>query len=416
MSWSFLDRPLARRPLYLVGGGVLCATLATPALAAEYYWQPSASVVVESESNLDLDPGVKQWQEGYILNAASIFGIATPDWNTILRPRVQYAYYPQDEGDDRVEAYLDLNSVYRTQRSTATLTGSIYRQDDLNSEYTSPIFNDINPGQPITGAGVTTVGTAVDSVILYPKYVYNFTPLLGAGANVEYQAVRYSPADDSSHVNFNYYLARPFVTWTVSPRTNLTFGALGSQYSATEFTARDTGTGATVGFETNWTPLLTTTGTVIYEHATFNQVLPTPFDATVNAWGANFNLVYKQEASQMRVYAGRAISPTGGGALYNVDKIQVQYDRNLTARLSVTGALVGLRTEALTSTAIASDRKYANALVEAHWFVTRTFFLQGGYQYSWQKYETDLNSVGDGAAVNNRFYLQFGYQGLGQQR
>jgi hypothetical protein len=43
--------------------------------------------------------------------------------------------------------------------------------------------------------------------------------------------------------------------------------------------------------------------------------------------------------------------------------------------------------------------------------MTRYFFVQGGYQYSWQKYVSETVS-----ADNNRVYVQFGYVGLGQQR
>jgi hypothetical protein len=44
------------------------------------------------------------------------------------------------------------------------------------------------------------------------------------------------------------------------------------------------------------------------------------------------------------------------------------------------------------------------------WMIARTWFVQGGYQYMWQKYQLDP----DGAS-NNRIYIRFGYQGLGPQ-
>jgi hypothetical protein len=48
--------------------------------------------------------------------------------------------------------------------------------------------------------------------------------------------------------------------------------------------------------------------------------------------------------------------------------------------------------------------------VDMKWMMTRTFYIQGGYSYTWQKYEFNP----DGAA-NNRLYVRFGYQGLGRQ-
>ncbi len=42
--------------------------------------------------------------------------------------------------------------------------------------------------------------------------------------------------------------------------------------------------------------------------------------------------------------------------------------------------------------------------------MTPTWFVQGGYQYTWQKYTDNP----DGAA-NNRIYIRIGYQGLNRQ-
>ena len=43
--------------------------------------------------------------------------------------------------------------------------------------------------------------------------------------------------------------------------------------------------------------------------------------------------------------------------------------------------------------------------------LTRTWIVQGGYTYFWQKYRTDPLT-----AHSNSFYLQIGYQGLPPQR
>jgi hypothetical protein len=43
--------------------------------------------------------------------------------------------------------------------------------------------------------------------------------------------------------------------------------------------------------------------------------------------------------------------------------------------------------------------------------VTRTWFVEGAYEYTWQKYENDSRSADD-----NSFALKFGYRGLPRQR
>jgi hypothetical protein len=387
------------------------ALAAAPVLAAEVYLQPIATLTAETDSNLDLDPSVKQEVQGYLLDAATIIGIATQESNTIFRPRIVYRYYPQESADNRLEAYLDLNTSYRTQRSTASLVGSIEHLDQFNAELTSALYNDVNPVQPPPDTGKVTVGATRDSAILDPKYVYNFTPIIGAGVSGQYQVVNYSPAGDTSHVDFDYYQARAFLTWTYSQTSDVSFGGYGSKYEATHFASRATGSGATMDLNTTWTPLLSTKASVIYQHTNIDDVLPTPLNTQNNAWGASVAAIYKTQVDQFRLNAGRSISPSGGGAVFDVDRLQFQYDRIFGPRLSFTGALVGLRTHALTANIAGDDRKYAQTILEAKWKMTPTWFVQGGYQFAWQKYQYDLTS-----GINNRFYIQIGYQGLGQER
>jgi len=58
-----------------------------------------------------------------------------------------------------------------------------------------------------------------------------------------------------------------------------------------------------------------------------------------------------------------------------------------------------------------TDRNYTQELVELHWMMTQTWFVQGGYQFSWQKYEFDPSG-----ASNNRVYVMIGYKGRPPQR
>ncbi|MEA3150655.1 MAG: hypothetical protein QOD56_1594 [Gammaproteobacteria bacterium] len=396
----------------IVRGSVCAAALvASPVLAAEYYIQPVATLTAENDSNLDLDPGVKQQVQGYLADLAALIGIDTPQSATILRPRITYRYYPKESADNRLEAYLDLNTTYRTQRSVASLVGSIQHLDLFNAELSSSTFNDVNPNQPPPDTGRSIVGATRDSVILYPKYQYSVTPLLGLGANGQYQLVKYSPSSVSGHVDFDYYMGRVFGNYAVTQTSTLLFGGFGSKYEARRFFSQATGKGATVELDTNWTALFSTRAALIYQITDLDAALPQPARARVNAWGGTVNALYKTQITQYRLLAGRQVSPSGGGSLYNTDRVQFEYDRNLTARWDMTAAVIGLRTHALTQNVAGYDRKYLQTLFETRYSLTQRWFVQGGYAYAWQKYQYDVNS-----AANNRFYVQVGYKGLGQQR
>jgi hypothetical protein len=130
----------------------------------------------------------------------------------------------------------------------------------------------------------------------------------------------------------------------------------------------------------------------------------------VNAWGAALSAAYKAETQQFRTDLSRLITPSGGGSVYVNNQLHLQYDRRVTQRLSLTAAAVYIRSRALTAAVSGNGRDYLRSVVEMKWMMARTWFIQGGYQYTWQKYQVNP----DGAA-NNRFYLRFGYQGLERQ-
>jgi hypothetical protein len=387
------------------------AVLATPSSAAEVYYQPIALISAENNSNVDLDLGKQPQVQGYVADVATIVGIDTPDSTTIFRPRVVYRDYPKDSGDDRFEGYLDFNSTWRTQRSNANLQGSYQHLDEFNAEHTLAFFDDITAAQPAPDTGRTVVGASRDSALLAPKYIYSFTPIISGGVSGDYQRVTYSPSDDTSHLNFDFYQARAFATYSASPRFDWSLGGFGSQFKTTAVDSRATGSGAVADFSANWTPLLSTNAELQYQHTDINTVIPTPLKSQLNTVVGSVDFGYKSELDRFRLIAKRSISPSGAGAVYTLDNIQFQYDRDVTERFSVTAAVIGVRTHGLTANLAGDDRKYAQSIIEAHYNLTRRFFVQGGYQYSWQRYQLDPDS-----ASNNRIYIEFGYKGLGKQR
>jgi hypothetical protein len=410
MSSSY-RKPVIRATRRAIALGVGAALGAGPVLAAEVYYQPLAVLTVENDSNLDLDPGGSQNVQGYLANVGTLIGIATPNASATIRPRVEYRDYPQDSSNNRLEEYLDMRADYRGVRSGGSLAAILDHRDDFNAELANAEFDDINPVKPTAPeTGRSVVGETRDSALLLPTYNYKFSPTVAAGLSGVYQYVNYSPSDTTDHVGFNYYLGRAFVDYTISQRTDIAVGGFGSKYDAKQVVSRATGTGATLDANTNWTPLFTTSLSLVLQHTNFDASLPTPSSSSSNAWGATFNASYKAQASQYRVNAGRIITPSGGGGLYVNDQVQFQYQRSVTERFAWTGAVIALRNHGLSTDTLSYSRNYVQTLLEAKYMIRPTWFVQGGYQYAWQKYRTDPDS-----AMNNRIYIRVGYQGLGRQ-
>jgi hypothetical protein len=394
---------------------LLCAAMAAaPVFAAQVYVQPIATISAETDSNQDLQPasqGPVKTVEGYIADAAAVVGIATPDSDTTIVPRIDYRDYPADSADNRLEGYLDLYSDYRSQRSRSDVYLGFERRDDFNAELSSALYNPYGPVQPTSPeTGRTVQGGTRESLILLPDYSYNITPLTAAGVSGIYQKLNYSPDNTFSAVDFDYYQGKAYLRWSLDQQTDLTVGAYGSKYQASHFDSQATAAGATLSLDTNWSPLLSTGATVVYQRTNIDTTIPSPFKAIANPWGATVSATYKGELNQFRMNAGRVITPSGGGGIYVNDQAQLQYNHNFSRRLAFTGALIALRNRGLTPNVSGDDRTYVRTVVEMKWMMTRTWFVQGGYQYMWQKYQLDP----DGAS-NNRIYIRVGYQGLDRQ-
>jgi hypothetical protein len=382
------------------------------ARAADVYIQPAGSLTVTGDTNLDLDPGQKTRTEGNLVSASSIIGIATPDSDSYIRPRVEYRNYPEDSGDDRVEGYLDFNSTFRTLRSSTAVYGSLEHLDELNAELPSALYDNLNPVSPTSpDTGKAVIGATRDSALVVPNYNFRYSPLLGFGVSGLYQHIDYSPNDSFSHVDFAYYFGKASATYTLSPRSELSLGAFDSKYEATRYFSDARGTGGTLDLDTNWTPLFSTTGSVVVEHVDVDTAIPNPFRGSKDAFGATVSATYKTLVSQYRLNAGQLVTPSGGGSLFYSDQIKAEYDRDLNYRWSVIGAILALHNRAITSNLDVDNRTYLQTLAEASYNLTATWYLQGGVRYMWEKYQ--INTSG---AADTRVYIRIGYKGLPPRR
>jgi hypothetical protein len=388
---------------------------AAPAFAAEIYVQPSAQISAEADTNLDLQPasypGSIRTVEGYIADAAAVISITTPNSSAAIRPRIDYRDYPSDSADNRLEEYLDLNAAFRSQRGKGSVYLGYQRRDEFNAELSSALYDQFNPVHPTSPeTGRTVRGATRESLILLPNYSYSITPLTAAGVSAIYQQLNYSPNNTFSAVDFDYYQAKAYLRWTLDRTNDLTLGGYGSKYNATHFDSRATAGGGTLTLDTSWSPLLSTSAGVVYQRTNIDTTIPSPLKKVANPWGATFSALYKAAVDQFRMDAGRVITPSGGGGIYVNDQLQFQYDRNFTQRLLFTGAVIARRDRGLTSNVSGDDRTYVRTVVDLKWMIRPTWYVEGGYQYMWQKYQLDP----DGAA-NNRIYIRFGYQGRDRQ-
>ncbi len=422
-SWSLDMRPVTHNVLRnaVLVALTTAAVSAAPAFGAQVFMQPSASVQAQTSSNIDLstDSSDHKQTQGYSVDAATVIGIATPRSETTITPRVSYQYYPDQSDLDRLEAFLNFSTNYTSPRSTFRMYGIYDHRDERNAEQPAATFNEIVPAGTNTAANGTTtpetgrlrLGATRDDVLLVPTYGYKLTPRLGIGVSGTIESVRYSPDDDFSHIDFNYYQAKTYLGFDLNQRTGLSLGVYASKYDARNIDSRATSYGASVDVDFNWSPVWQSALSGIYQRTKIDQNEPTVFKDDVNAWGAEFSTTYIAQVSQVRFEIGRSITPSGGGGLYKSDQARLEYRRDLSERWQATGAVRYIRDGALSGVVNDNDRQYSRAELSLRWSITPTWFLQGGYGYTRQKYKIETGSADD-----NTVWLRFGYQGLQRQQ
>jgi len=412
MSSSFrrecsLTAPLARLSVALVVLGA-----ARSVSAAQYYVQPVVTALAQTDSNIDLSPDGGQRVEGYGADAAALISIATPDSETTAKPRIRYATYPKETGLDRLEGVLDFNTLYRTPRNNFSLTGRFDHLNDTQAQTPRAEFNVVNPDSPGTaGTGRIQIGVTRNYLLLQPRYEHQVSQLMSLGVSGLYQTESFSPANEFGHVNFDFYQGNAFIARKFGTRAVFSAGGFASRYEAKDVVSTANAVGANAGLEYNWTETLAAQVDLTYQSANVDSTVPPAFTGTTRNWGGSGGLIWRRQSEALRINLGRTITPGSGGGMYSSDQLQAQYDRDVTERLSYTAAVRAVASRGLWANINSSDRNYARVDLSAKWMLTRTWIVQGGYSYIWQKYRTDPTS-----ANNSQIYFRCGYQGLPRPR
>jgi hypothetical protein len=396
----------------LAATALVAAMAGTWASAAEIYYQPIVTLSSAYNTNVDLEPTNGQGATGYFADAATTIGIATLRSDTTLQPRLLYNYYPSVARRNRLEAFLSGNTHYNWQRDKFDLVGFFDHRDDVNAEQPGAQVDAVNPGvDPTTGTtGRTQLGVIRNYLLLDPTYTHLLSPLSSIGFAAEYQGMRYSPSDQSSHTDFNYYRGRLFYSKTLNLRTGISVGVFGDRYGSTSIDSHSNSGGVQLDGGYNWTETIHSSLTLLYQRTKFEETDPKVFSQTSNTWGATFGTVYKGQLSSYRFNIGRTIYPGSAGGLYTTDQVRAQYDRDFTQRLHFTGAVRFFRDRTTVSVLNSNTRNYLTGNLSVKYMMTPRLFVAGAYTYINQKYHSEIDS-----AEANVIMLSFGYTGLQRQ-
>jgi hypothetical protein len=417
MSLLSLSRALALPKAGLAMLPVCCLVLST-ANASDAYFLPAASVGSEYDSNRNMspDPSNAKSVEGYSAGVEAILGLRTPRSSSELRPRIRYQVFPSDQQFNRTEGWLNLKSKVDTERSEFIVLGEYSRQDIFTYNFIDVGFDPFNPNPPPTSNnGNFRVNETRTLAELRPSYTYRWNATTGVGVDFLVQDMTYS-ADVPLHTqDYDNGQGSLKLMRHVSALTELSVGGLVGRFKTKDGLNKTDSVGALADLSHHWSKEDSSTLSLVVERNRAEFQEPVPNEETATNWGAQFSTLLHGEVSELRFIIGRELIPSGAGGIEARNGIRAQYDRNLSQRLTFTSALNGYRQRVLFGQSSVSsanrDRDVAVAEFSLHWAVTPTWFLSGGYGYSWQ----DVMSK-TGAAHNDRVFVAFVYQALSLTR
>lgn len=390
-----------------------CLWLPVAALAADVRTEPRVDLRVEYNDNLDLDPVTTSESEvvGYIAEADLLMGIATPRGETSLRPRVRLQDYPDRDDFERFEGFLDMLSRYEWQRSNFNFAGNFAHQDLFNFDTAGGGFDPLDPGAGDPGGGGESIGQTRTSLGLAPTFEYQVTERARFGLGLDYLTTSYDADEgESNRTDYDYGVFDTYFSWALGPSSDFTVGAYVSRYEAEDDIETTDAVGGRLGYVYRWSSTDGIEATINYERNETESLVPVFFEETTSDFGGTLTAFRKLEVSEWRLSVGRIFVPTGDNGKAVVDRFRVQYDRLLSQRLSLTGAARYDTRSSLGELGQGNDRDYARLDLSMKWMIAQKWYVGGGYSYIWEDRE---QAAGD--AYNNRFFINFGFQGLSQQ-
>lgn len=374
---------------------------------------PYAQLIGEWDTNRLLSPNHSksgEWGEAQVASDIEHYG---PRSELKLRPQMNYQESSYSSLN-RFEASLNLSALYRTQRTIYSVSGSYFRQDAYNAEYGVAQFNPYNPGAPDTvGTGEVVTGITRNSYNLSPDVVHKFTERLSGEFSGDYTEVHYSRQITQTLTNFRAPLVNLYAVYALSQRSSIGVGPFYQRFDPTDSLESGTLPSQTYGANISYRYL-----TSQLTHSNLNvKVGRTQQDQflgparTQTTWGVDWTGVWQMQTSRLQYSIGRLIEPSSIGGQVSLDQIRVQYNQNLSRRLSASVSARISRQEALSNGPGHRDRSYGDAYLR--YALTPKWDLTGGYRFAWQRLPQAVDStVIYNAAQSHGVYLSIGYHGI----
>jgi hypothetical protein len=397
---------------------LLSLSAAPAAWAQQTYFIPMVETSAEWNSNRELtaNPDQKDASSAYKLTGEGRWGMRSPLSQIELRPRLTYQEFPDRDGIDPVEAAVDLTGNHRTQRAEYGLFTRYERQDTYNAEYGRAAFDEADPNNPeASDTGIVLTGETRTRLRFEPSITFNISERTLIGSRYAFDTRDYGQNRLGSLVGYdNHYIDLSLIR-QLGPTTQVSVGPYLEHYE-NELDGEADGYGGAVGVAHEWSELSNIGVLLRFEQSDSKDrdpVTNAEIEGSTSNWGLEITGRRRNQLGGWRYSVGRFIEPSGLGSRLQTDVIRLQYDRPLSPRLALFGAVRFTRDRELGEEDVnldlddSRDRDRAYGEVQLRGAVTPEWYVAGGYRYAM----LDNQSV-FGKGENHTVFLSFGFQGL----
>jgi hypothetical protein len=379
-----------------------------PAAADEINFVPFATVTGEWDSNRLLErPPASAGSYGGLVGA-EVRDLTQRAYMDLVT-QIYYTDVPQ-LGSSWTSGNAAFRSDFKTLYADYTLLAAYRHDDSYYTEFGHAAFdNDLTPTSPdtnVTTANVTT-GITRESYELDPGFDYNMTERLDLEGDFHINSVRYSVQTPGQLVDYTSPYAGLTLNYDTSPRSSIGIGPYFSRYQETGGTNTTDTDGLSVAYlyKTSNVTRMEVTLRVERNHIDMLDFSP----QSVTSWGLEWVGTHKYQVGSVQFSIGRFLEPSSVGGRVALNQFRVQYNRPLSARLSVSGAVRVTSTQIIGNGLAGEEtpEHRTNAELNLHFDMTPTWFVQLGYIFARSRDlgESDL-------AYSNGALLSVGYRGL----
>jgi len=227
-----------------------------------------------------------------------------------------------------------------------------------------------------------------------------------------YESVRYDSEARGDRNDYDNLQLNAAMTRRLDPQTVLSLGPYFARYETKDDRNTTDSMGITGGWDRRWSDRLDSRLRLYGERSEIElREDATTTEETSNNFGGELAGIYRTETGRIRYSIGRRFEPTSAGNRAVTDELRVQYDWRRSQRLSLRTAIRAFQRSAQGSLGGGDDRDQARFELGLTYMMTPTYFVGGGYNYTWQERGDQGTS-----AKNHVGYISFGYRGLAPRR